>query len=333
MAKNCGCSDSIAVNGIYTSPVDLNSLIKPGKFKVKLGENRPNMTTKCADALVTVSKHEHCIIQSVLILSGMNAGKTYTRSSFTDGTTWSEFVTSSNPEGEEKLDKNFDNFSNREPLEPGDMFAVWSGEDIFRISAESLKEFISGEHNKGYVNRVSNLKRIPGQKGDYIVVLETMSIWLWDENKETWVDSTPVHSVNNQTGNITITAEDILGIDIDNFVEYINKIVNVLNSTKFMSHFYSGYTTLGNIQRIPGISIRDNLLLTFGGIILKQGSDFVISNNNEITIIGVEVGRDVPIHVFKIEAFDLPRLISNISGDDGTNTPDNGCGCNCGCRS
>lgn len=322
-SKKCGCSDSIAVNGIYTSPVDMNSLTKPGKFKIKLGDNRPNLTTKSADALVTVSKHEHCIIQSILILSGMNAGRTYTRSSFTDGSTWSEFVTSSDPEGNEKLDKNFDNFSNREPLEPGDMFVVWSGEDSFRISAESLKEFISGEHNKGYVNRISNLNRLPGQKGDYIVVLETMSIWLWNEDERRWVDSTAVHSVNNKTGNIEITAEDILGIDSETFVNYIDRIVNILNTTKFLSHFYSGYTTLGNIQRIPGISIHDKLLFTFGGVTLKQGSDFIISNNNEITILGIEVGRDIPIHVFKIESFDLPRLLENSLENDKNN------GCNC----
>lgn len=313
MAKRSACvtesnlsqKELIKINGIYTTPTDLNSLDKEGTFKVKLGANRPSGTVTNADALVTVIKHPECLVQSVLILSGRSIGHTFTRSSFEEGI-WTGYIDNSKIISPSPQSTDISALPEKEEVDEEDMFILWNGTENFRISAESLRTFISQEHNLGFVENASALENLNGKRGDWIIVGETESIWMWDD---IWKDTAYVKSVNKKTGNVEITSEDILGIDKSTIISYLNNIVEVLNGTKFMGHHYSGYTVLGNIQKIPDISMSDNLLLTFGGIVLKQDEDFKITDADEITIIGIEVGRDIPIHVFKMTNFELPKFL------------------------
>ena len=70
-------------------------------------------------------------------------------------------------------------------------------------------------HNKGYFATQAALEEAypTGAAGDYAIVGSTDTVWIWDTDNSAWVDSDQkgqVTSVNNQTGAVTITADDIL---------------------------------------------------------------------------------------------------------------------------
>lgn len=70
-------------------------------------------------------------------------------------------------------------------------------------------------HNKGYfANQAALEEAYPtAEAGDYAVVGDTDTIWIWDEDDSAWVDSDTkgqVTSVNNQTGAVVLGANDIL---------------------------------------------------------------------------------------------------------------------------
>ena len=70
-------------------------------------------------------------------------------------------------------------------------------------------------HNKGYFATQAALEEAypTGEAGDYAIVGSTDTVWLWDDDNSEWVDSDQkgqVTSVNNQTGAVTIGADDIL---------------------------------------------------------------------------------------------------------------------------
>lgn len=72
----------------------------------------------------------------------------------------------------------------------------------------------SDVHNKGYYSTSSALiaAQSTAQPGDYAIVGETSTVWVWDENAGTWVDTDTkgeVSSVNGKTGTVVLTAEDV----------------------------------------------------------------------------------------------------------------------------
>lgn len=73
----------------------------------------------------------------------------------------------------------------------------------------------SSGHNKGYYATQAALEEAypTAEAGDWAIVGATDTVWIWDEDTSAWVDSDQkgqVTSVNNQTGDVTITADDIL---------------------------------------------------------------------------------------------------------------------------
>lgn len=69
-------------------------------------------------------------------------------------------------------------------------------------------------HNKGYFATQSALEEAypTGEAGDYAIVGSTDTVWIWDEDNSEWIDSDQkgqVTSVNNQTGDVTLTASDV----------------------------------------------------------------------------------------------------------------------------
>lgn len=69
-------------------------------------------------------------------------------------------------------------------------------------------------HNKGYFATQAALEEAypTGEAGDYAIVGSTDTVWIWDTDNSEWVDSDTkgqVTSVNNQTGDVTLTASDV----------------------------------------------------------------------------------------------------------------------------
>ena len=71
------------------------------------------------------------------------------------------------------------------------------------------------QHNLGWYATESALTTAypTAEAGDWAIVGATDTVWVWDTDNSEWVDSDQkgqVTSVNNQTGAVTITADDIL---------------------------------------------------------------------------------------------------------------------------
>lgn len=69
--------------------------------------------------------------------------------------------------------------------------------------------------NLGYFATLEALQEAhpTAEPGNWAIVGETDTVWVWDEDTSAWVDTDTkgqVTSVNNQTGAVTITADDIL---------------------------------------------------------------------------------------------------------------------------
>lgn len=76
-------------------------------------------------------------------------------------------------------------------------------------------------HFKGYFTTEAALiaAHSTGQLGDYAIVGETDTVWLWDDTKNKWLNSTEqgiVISVNNRTGEVVLTKTDVGLSNVDN---------------------------------------------------------------------------------------------------------------------
>lgn len=69
-------------------------------------------------------------------------------------------------------------------------------------------------HNKGYFATPEALRTAypTAEAGDFAIVESTDTVWVWDSDTSAWKDSDQkgqVTSVNNQTGDVTLTASDV----------------------------------------------------------------------------------------------------------------------------
>lgn len=70
-------------------------------------------------------------------------------------------------------------------------------------------------HNLGYFDTLQDLQTAypTGEAGDWAIVAESDTVYIWDETQQAWIDTDQkgqVTSVNNQTGAVTIGINDIL---------------------------------------------------------------------------------------------------------------------------
>ena len=76
-------------------------------------------------------------------------------------------------------------------------------------------------HFKGYFTTIEKLKKAypTGQLGDYAIVGGTDTVWLWDDETNSWLNSTEqgiVISVNGRTGEVILTKTDVGLSNVDN---------------------------------------------------------------------------------------------------------------------
>lgn len=98
-------------------------------------------------------------------------------------------------------------------------------------------------HNLGYFDTLQDLQTAypTGEAGDWAIVAESDTVYIWDETQQAWVDTDrkgQVTSVNNQTGDVTIRINDILPDQTD-------KSGYVLGTDGFVA----GWIKLEQIQR------------------------------------------------------------------------------------
>lgn len=69
-------------------------------------------------------------------------------------------------------------------------------------------------HNLGYFDTLQDLQTAypTGEAGDWAIVAESDTVYIWDETQQAWVDTDrkgQVTSVNNQTGDVTLDINDV----------------------------------------------------------------------------------------------------------------------------
>lgn len=110
------------------------------------------------------------------------------------------------------------------------LFDTHTADDDRHWTTEDRQNFDRTIHFKGYFISLDKLKEAypTGQLGDYAIVGGTDTVWLWDDENNTWLNSTEqgiVISVNGRTGEVILTKTDVGLSNVDNTSD-VNKPVS-----------------------------------------------------------------------------------------------------------
>ena len=101
------------------------------------------------------------------------------------------------------------------------LFDTHVADDERHWTTEDRNNFDRVVHFKGYFVSIEKLKEAypTGQLGDYAIVGGTDTVWLWDDESNSWLNSTEqgiVISVNGRTGEVILTKTDVGLSNVDN---------------------------------------------------------------------------------------------------------------------
>lgn len=101
------------------------------------------------------------------------------------------------------------------------LFDIHVADDERHWTTEDRNNFDRVVHFKGYFVSIEKLKEAypTGQLGDYAIVGGTDTVWLWDDESNSWLNSTEqgiVISVNGRTGEVILTKTDVGLSNVDN---------------------------------------------------------------------------------------------------------------------
>ena len=101
------------------------------------------------------------------------------------------------------------------------LFDTHSADDNRHWTNEDRENFDRTIHFKGYFVSIDKLKEAypTGQLGDYAIVGGSDTVWLWDDESNSWLNSTEqgvVISVNGKTGEIVLSKTDVGLSNVDN---------------------------------------------------------------------------------------------------------------------
>ena len=101
------------------------------------------------------------------------------------------------------------------------LFDTHTADDNRHWTTEDRQNFDRTIHFKGYFISLDKLKEAypTGELGDYAIVGGTDTVWLWDDETNSWLNSTEqgiVISVNGRTGEVILTKTDVGLSNVDN---------------------------------------------------------------------------------------------------------------------
>lgn len=101
------------------------------------------------------------------------------------------------------------------------LFDTHTADDNRHWTTTDRQNFDRVVHFKGYYTTIAKLKEAypTGQLGDYAIVGGTDTVWLWDDETNSWLNSTEqgiVISVNGRTGEVILTKTDVGLSNVDN---------------------------------------------------------------------------------------------------------------------
>lgn len=128
------------------------------------------------------------------------------------------------------------------------------------LTEEDRQNFNKNIHFKGYYETRESLEEAypTGTLGDYAIVGNTDTVWLWDGDTNSWVNSMSqgtVVSVNGKTGEVIITKTDVGLNNVDNTSD-INKPISTQQQAEFNSKVDRKVVSL---EQIDGLSLRGGI--------------------------------------------------------------------------
>lgn len=132
-------------------------------------------------------------------------------------------------------------------------------------------------HNKGYFATQSALETAypTAEAGDYAIVGETDTVWIWDEDTDAWVDTDTkgeVTSVNGLTGEVELSAEDVGAVPQYSSMPQPNQEGDIVQ--------YVGTTNVNYTNGYFYKSVEDGQVLS-DGVCVVDTESFNGGNDNE----------------------------------------------------
>lgn len=155
----------------------------------------------------------------------------------------------------EKIEQNTTSINENKEL-----FDEHAANDERHLTEEDRQNFNKNIHFKGYYETRESLEEAypTGTLGDYAIVGNTDTVWLWDGDTNSWVNSMSqgtVVSVNGKTGEVIITKTDIGLNNVDNTSD-MNKPISTQQQAEFNSKVDRKVVPL---EQIDGLSLRSGI--------------------------------------------------------------------------
>ena len=175
------------------------------------------------------------------------------------------------------------------------------------LTEEDRQNFNKNIHFKGYYETRESLEEAypTGTLGDYAIVGNTDTVWLWDGDTNSWVNSMAqgtVVSVNGKTGEVIITKTDIGLNNVDNTSD-MNKPISTQQQAEFNSKVDRKVVSL---EQIDGLSLRSGIYYiqneqkTIKGFASSYWTVIVGENNYSTSVsqIWMNVPSDSEQHIY-----------------------------------
>ena len=189
------------------------------------------------------------------------------------------------------------------------LFDTHVADDERHWTTEDRQNFDRVVHFKGYYTSIEKLQEAypTGQLGDYAIVGGTDTVWLWDDESNSWLNSTEqgiVISVNGRTGEVVLTKTDVGLSNVDNTADK-DKPVSIAQQTALDAKADRKKVTLAQAESLTlrsGIYYIDNEQKTirdftsnYWTIIVAERST---STNASATQIWMNYNSNVTQHIY-----------------------------------
>lgn len=189
------------------------------------------------------------------------------------------------------------------------LFDTHVADDERHWTTEDRNNFDRVVHFKGYFVSIEKLKEAypTGQLGDYAIVGGTDTVWLWDDESNSWLNSTEqgiVISVNGRTGEVILTKTDVGLSNVDNTAD-IDKPISTAQQTALNAKADRKKITLAQADSLglrAGIYYIDNESKTINEFTASYWtvivSERAISSNASATQIWMNYNSNSTQHIY-----------------------------------
>ena len=161
-----------------------------------------------------------------------------------------------------KLNKDISSYTQKTDISANDKFIIFDPLNptiMSYVTWQQIDDKIPDPNSKGYYSTSAQLKLAhpTGQSGEFAIVGETNSIWIWSTTSNDWINSgnqSTVTSVNGKTGIITLSATDIGLGNVTNDAQVKRSEMGIAN----------GVANLDGTGKVPVAQLPEHVTLQLG---------------------------------------------------------------------